>query len=110
MAKNIVFTDGNQLSETVPSGVKSGEPVIVGDRPGVALTDRDEAGKATIKFNGVAKLTVESAAGALAAGQIVYIDSDRKITRVSTDNKRFGYARAALATNVGGVIEVVIGY
>ena len=64
MATNIKFEDGDRLLLTVPSGVASGEPVLFGQQPGVALTDRgaDVAGKATVQFAGVATFELAGAA------------------------------------------------
>lgn len=111
MAQNIVFEDGDQLSVPVGSGTEAGDPVLIGTAlPGVALTDRDANGNATVKFNGVASLAVVVAVNALAVGDPVYITGAGAITRTASGNTRFGYALGALATNVGGTINVKIGY
>jgi predicted RecA/RadA family phage recombinase len=74
MARNRVDAFGNQLTLPVISGVVSGGPVIVGMLPGVALTDRDANGNATVQVGqGVFNLSVT---GALASvGLPVYITS-----------------------------------
>jgi predicted RecA/RadA family phage recombinase len=74
MAKNRVFEHGRQLYLPVIAGVVSGGPVIVGMLPGVALTDRDASGFATVQVgDGVFTLSVT---GALATvGLPVYITS-----------------------------------
>lgn len=63
MATNLKYQDGDQLLLTVPSGIASGEPLLYGQQPCVALTDRGEdvAGKATVKFNGVFNLELAGA-------------------------------------------------
>lgn len=55
MATNRRFATGNQLLLTVASGVESGDPVVYGNQPAVALDDRGTAvaGKATLQFDGV---------------------------------------------------------
>lgn len=63
MAGNIIFNDGDQLSVTVLAGTVSGDPVLFGNQPGVALTDRDTTtGKATVKFSGVIEVEMAGAA------------------------------------------------
>lgn len=61
MATNIKFNDGDQLKVHVGSGVESGDPVVFGNQPGVALTDADDDDYATVKFNGVATFELENA-------------------------------------------------
>jgi hypothetical protein len=74
MAKNRVFEKGNKIYMPVIAGTVSGGPVINGMLPGVALTDRDAAGNATVQVGeGVFNLSVT---GALASvGLPVYITS-----------------------------------
>jgi len=69
MAGNIVFDEGNQLVVDVIADTESGDAVIFGNQPGVALTDRDANGQATVKFNGVAEFEIEGAS----AEDAVYI-------------------------------------
>lgn len=63
MAGNIRFDSGDQLLLTVPSGVLTGEAFVYGNQPCVALTSRGAsvAGKATLKFNGVAQFELAGA-------------------------------------------------
>jgi predicted RecA/RadA family phage recombinase len=74
MAKNRVFESGKKLTLPVQAGVVSGSPVIVGMIPGVALTNRDSNGNASVQTgDGVFLLSVT---GALASvGLPVYITS-----------------------------------
>ena len=75
MAKNRVFEHGTQLDLPVIAGTVSGGPVIVGMLPGVALTDRDSAGKSACHVgDGVYTVTV-TATGNITAGQPIYITS-----------------------------------
>ena len=70
MAGNIVFDQGDQLVVAVIADTESGDAVAFGNQPGVALTDRDADGNATVKFNGVAEFAVEGAS----AEDAVYIN------------------------------------
>ncbi|MGB8248290.1 MAG: DUF2190 family protein [Chlorobium sp.] len=86
MAGNIIFTDGDQLTVPVISGTVSGDPVVFGNQPGVALTDRASDGTATVKFSGVVLLELSGATIADA----VYIDpTDGSLTLTDTANDVF---------------------
>lgn len=99
MAKNnrIAWTDS--LSVPVAADTSSGDPVLVGSLPGVALTDRATAenpvpgtkvGNATVAFDGVFDLDV---AGAVASvGLPVYITSGGTLTATATSNTLFGHS------------------
>lgn len=94
MAKNIVFTDTHTLNLEVPSGTTSGDALLVGILPVVALTDRDSDGRATcaVATSTVVEIPVT---GALAEGAAVYVTSGGAFTATATDNTLFG-------ANVGG--------
>ncbi len=114
MATNIVFEDGDQLRVvcTAPTTPASGDPVLVGQLPGVALTDEDAEGYTTVKFNGVAELSVKGETttnAAVAAGDIVYYDGG-VINKDSTNGVRFGYALGAVSSGATTKIRVKIGY
>ena len=99
MAKNMRLPEALHISLTVPEGVKSGEPVAVGAFRGVAQTDRDANGRATVWLNGSATLDVT---GAVASeGLPIYITSDRALVTTDTDNKLFGYSLGTKAAAVG---------
>lgn len=122
MATNIVYEDGDQLSlaPTVAPGATalSGDPVLIGDLPGVMLTDADDtvanAGEGTVKLNGVARLSVvgEGSAGAAAIGRgdILAIDTDAELNADTTNGTRFGYALEAVSSGATTEILVKIGY
>lgn len=118
MATNIVHEDGDQiyLAVTQPATPVSGDPVLVGQLPGVALTDEQADGKTTIKTDGTAKLSVKGETtvnAAIAAGDIVYYDSaatPHKINADSTNGVRYGYALEAVASGATTTILVKIGY
>lgn len=117
MAKNIVFEDGDQiaLAATDPTTPASGDPVVVGQLPGVALINEQADGKTTIKTNGVAALSVKGVDGggnsAVAAGDILYyVAADTpKISKKNT-GVRFGYALEAVSSGATTTIRVKIGY
>lgn len=118
MATNIVHEDGDQLFRkiTVPSsGAKSGDPVLCGQRPGVALTDQDANGFATVKFNGSVTLSVkgvdQSGNSAVAAGDTLYLVSadTPKVSKKNT-GVRYGYAAGAVNSAATASITVDLGY
>lgn len=90
MATNEVFREADHLTLPVPSGVKSGDPVLVGSLPGVAQTDRDANGNATVWLDGAYRLTVTGAV--VNVGDPVYIAADRSLSVTATGNTVFGYA------------------
>lgn len=75
MALNKVFqeTQANNRPRVVPSGTKAGDPLIVGDRPAVALTDRGEGTRTLTSADGlpanVVSLTYKSGGASLASDQ-----------------------------------------
>jgi predicted RecA/RadA family phage recombinase len=99
MATNnrIAWTDS--LSLPVADGTDSGDPVLVGSLPGVALTNKateanpvpgTKLGNATVAFDGVFDLPVTGAVAS--AGLPVYITSGGTLTATSTSNTLFGYS------------------
>lgn len=70
MATNEVFRDADHITLPVPSGVVSGEVVVVGALIGVAQTTRDTDGNATVWRKGAYK--VPAAAAAYAVGDTIY--------------------------------------
>lgn len=121
MARNIIFDEGDQLSlvATDPAAPVSGNPVIVGQIPGVALTDERADGTTTVKMNGVADLSVKGehyngtakANIAVAAGDILYYNA-ADTPKLNRDNRgvRFGYALEAVASGATDTIRVKVGY
>lgn len=102
MSKNLVFAGRKPaLSLPVASGVKSGDPVIVGSIVGVAETDRaattngvrtggvgDPDGYASVAVDGVYSLPCPDAVAA--AGTAIYITSAGALTTTATGNTLFG--------------------
>jgi predicted RecA/RadA family phage recombinase len=118
MATNQVLEHADQMSVvcTAPATPASGDPVLFGQRPGVALTDERADGETTVKFNGSYLLSVkgENNAGntAVAAGDILYYDAAATpvINKDNTNGVRYGYAGAAVASGATTTIEVILGY
>lgn len=131
MALNEVFRHGDRVSLPVGVGVKSGQPVSVGDIVGWAQTDATPAkvdgvrppgpsgsdintsnneGFASCSLVGAFKYPVRSTA-ALTVGQKVYISGTGKdaFLTTATDGKPFGHVIIGVATfdNTNGVAAVV---
>jgi predicted RecA/RadA family phage recombinase len=114
MATNIVHEHGDQLRVvcTAPASPSAGDPVLVGQIPGVALTDEDASGYTTVKFNGCATLDVKGETttnAAVSVGDILYYDSG-VINKDSSNGVRFGYALGAVESGATTSILVKIGY
>lgn len=115
MATNEVFEDADTLYETVPSGRLSGDPVVVGQIPGVCLIDRDASGKATITRRGAYLLSVKAIDGggnsAVAVGDIIYhVEADTPKLSKKNTGVRFGYADEAVTSGATATIRVILGY
>jgi predicted RecA/RadA family phage recombinase len=107
MAKNRAFANARKNYYPVASGVVSGDPVVVGaDLPGVALTDRDATGYASVDTGGAYSLEIDGSA-TVAPGDILYFFAPGTINAASS-GVRFGYAMAA-ASGVQ-TIPVKLGY
>lgn len=117
MATNEVYEYGRKLSVAVthPATPASGDPVRFGQRPGVALTDKDADGDTTVQFDGVHEFSVKAIDGggnsAVAKGDILYyVDADTPPLSKKTTGVRFGYAKEAVTSGATATIEVIIGY
>lgn len=113
MATNRLYEKGDQLKvvPTAPADVASGDPVLFGTLPGVALTDEDDDGEATVQFGGVFELDVvgaDNAGGAaITAGDPVYYDGG-EINADATDGTLFGYALEDVASGATTATPVKI--
>lgn len=113
MATNKTNELGFQEYLAVASGVVSGDPVQVGNLTGVALFDRDAAGKSTVDFQGVYNLSVKGVndAGnvAVAAGDAIYfITGDTPKLSKKASGTLFGFAKAAVTSGSTATIEVIL--
>lgn len=123
MAKNRELADADNVRLNVSavngSGagnlVLSGDPVVVGDLPGVALTDEDSDGFAVVQTNGAYRLSVtgtnDGGNVAVASGDILYWDdAEGQVNKEPTGGKRFGYAIGTVGSGQTGEIIVKVGY
>lgn len=122
MSKNIVYDKADQIPAAPTVGpndpVQSGDPVLVGQLPGVALTDAEDTigngGAATVKTNGAADLAVVGQDGvgpaALSPGAIVYMQADGSLDGDDTAGVRFGYLLEAVGSGQTETVEVKVGY
>lgn len=121
MAKNRELEHGNEIA-LIPTAApnttaQSGDPVLVGQLPGVALTKADNTiasgtGKCTVQTDGVFRIAVKGETtvnAAVAAGDILYYDGG-VINRDNTNGVRFGYALDPVSSGATTTIRVKVGY
>jgi len=107
MATNEVYRDADSITLPVASGVVSGEVVVVGDLVGVAQTDRDSDGNATVRLKGAHTLQVSAtttvgkpvyghaSGGGAVSGRVQLIDV------TSTTGTLLGYALETVTISSG---------
>lgn len=95
MAKNYVHA-GEVLQVTVGADTNSGEPVVVGDRVGIAKTNMLAGETGSVEFCGVWRLP-KVASGAIAQGKKVYLTPGGSITATASGNTYAGWAAEAVA-------------
>lgn len=116
MAKNMVHEEGTQIVVVQASRV-SGDPMVVGQIPGVALTSSESGtNNVTMKTDGVFLLSVkgENNAGnsAVAIGDILYYEAGQTppVNKDNVAGVRFGYAMDAITSGSTATIRVKVGY
>lgn len=114
MATNMVHDQGNQLQVAL-ADVTTGDPVVVGQVPAVALTTTNADGNVTVKTDGVFNLSVKGVDGsgnkAVAIGDIIYhVAADTPKLSVKSSGVRFGYALAAVTSGATKTIPIKLGY
>lgn len=118
MAKNRVRMNGRFISRaaTSPALPASGDPVVVGQIPGVALIDETSDGAVTVDTRGVYNLSVKGENNAgnspVAVGDILYFEAGQ-VPPINKDNVagiRFGYALGVVLTGATTTIPVKVGY
>jgi len=111
MAKNITFEDFDghlRVEVTQPATPASGDPVLFGDRAGVALTAEDTAtGRTTVLFEAVAELSVKGVNGsgnsAVVAGDVIYyVVGDTPVLSKKATGVRYGVAMSQPSDTAGG--------
>lgn len=122
MATNLVRNEGRYLTgaASYPATPVTGDPVLLGQIPGVALTDEAEGGNATgeitIDTGGVYNLSVQavnnSGNSAVAIGDILYYEAGETppINKDGTSGVRFGYALGTVTAGATATIAVKVGY
>lgn len=119
MAVNIVFQSDQTThrARVVPTGTKSGTPLLIGGRPALAITDRGDATRtqttglpagltsityksggvglatdqATVSFRATFEAPVTGATTSTGQDVAVYITSAGALTLTDTGNTLFGY-------------------
>jgi len=114
VATNMVHDPGNQLQVAL-ADVKSGDPVVVGQLPAVALIDTNADGNVTIKCDGVFALSVKAVDGsgnsAVAVGdKLYYVAEDTPKLSKKAAGVFFGYALAAITSGQTKTINTKVGY
>lgn len=117
MAKNQVFEEGDHLSlvPTDPATPKSGDPVVVGQIPGVALTNARADGTTSVCTEGIFKLSVKGVDGsgnaAVAVGdELFYVAADTPKLSKKATGVRYGYALDPVTSASTTTIRVKLGY
>lgn len=113
VATNRVKESANRLALPVPDGTVSGDPLVLGALPCVAVTDQDEwtEGEASVQTDGSWRYPVvgdDGAPAAIEVGDIIYLDSGVLSSDDSGD--RFGYALEPVGSGDTTEIEVKVGY
>lgn len=116
MATNRKFERGQQLSVAPTNApndpVDSGDPILIGELPGVALNDEADS-EVTAQFDGVFDLAVvgnDGSAAAISAGDIVYYNTGSDQIDSNSSGTRFGYALEDVGSGATTTIQVKIGY
>ena len=118
MATNTTYmwTESLPLTCSAPTTPSSGDPVMCGQIPGVALADEDANGVTTVALDGVFALSVKgennSGNTAVSVGDILYYEAGQTppINKDSTSGIRFGYALGAVSSGATTTINVRVGY
>lgn len=116
MARNILYPGpGVSLNLDVAALTASGDPVLIGTIPGVAQTDRDALGKATVKlpFMFVVELDVEAVVNAgdsaVVIGDQLYYDTAATIKINKDVTAGVAYGKALGAIDAGSHATILVG-
>jgi predicted RecA/RadA family phage recombinase len=115
VATNTVYpwSKSRPLTCTDPATPASGDPVLCGQIPGVALAAEDAAGVTTVALDGVFNLSVQGTTGsnsAVAAGDAIYYVTGNtpKLSKTSS-GVLFGYALGTVSSGATATIPVEVG-
>lgn len=116
MATNKVSEVSSRHTVPVASGITSGDPVVFGSLVGVAITDRDSSGNATVEFPYAFCLFDLSVKGvndagnvAVAAGdQLFYIAADTPDLSKKSSGQPFGVAFEGITSGGTDTIKVAM--
>ena len=109
MAKNMRLPEALHIELPVPANTVAGDAVAAGAWRGVAQTDRDANGNATVWLNGSATLTVSDAVATV--GLPLYLTGTgaslrgTALTTTAAGNTLFGYSLGTKAA-ASGPLEV----
>lgn len=111
MAKNEIYRHGDALPWPVPAGTKSGDFVLLGDQGlfGVAITDRDADGNATVRHEGVWALPVGTTTAADIGDKVYAVAANGTLTPTAGTepaNVHVGWFMSAKGTTAGEVVHV----
>jgi len=116
MAKNAVYmwTKSRPLTCSDPATPASGDPVLCGQIPGVALAAEDAAGVTTVALNGAFDLSVKGIDGsgnsAVALGDnIYYVTGDTPKLSKKATGVFFGRALGTVSSSATATITVEVG-
>ncbi len=116
MATNLKIEKPRHLSLvcTDPTTPASGDPVLHGQLPGVALTDERSDGTTSVDTSGVYNLSVKGVDGsgnaAVASGdRIYYVTGDTPKLSKKTAGVSFGIALGTVASGATSTIPVLVG-
>lgn len=111
MALNRVREEADKLSLPVPNGTKSGDPLVLGDLPCVAVVDQNQwtPSAASVQCDGSFRFDVTDTGGGIVVGTSLYLQNDGTLND-NNGGKFFGYALEAVDANDTAAIEVKVGH
>lgn len=113
MALNRELDSANQIVVPVPEETKSGDPLIIGELPCVALIDANADGEASVQCDGAFRLSVEGVNNEgntkIEPGDIIYM-KEGVLGADDVAGVRFGYALGTVEAGATATIVVKIGY
>lgn len=114
MATNTVYEKATNLP-VVQAGRTAGDPMVVGQIPGVAETSSDASNNVTMQTEGAYNVSVKAIDGGgnspVAIGDILYyVDADTPKLSKKTSGVRWGYALATVTSGGTATILAKVGY